>query len=292
MSEVSERVRDRLDNLENIEPLLGSLRILSLSTMQMALNRKALMQTYKDEYYHILSLLQDALPKNEVKQAISDNNVPSGKVLLVVLGSERGICGMYNKNLASLASEWVDAQEGLYQVLTFGEKLRQSLKQVDIEFENQGVINQGAMPRYQKAQMMVNAWIKEYQREELREVNILSFRKPTSGFYKPVITRLIPSPEGVDVKVLNTPAWPPPIIEGDPLLMIKRTIEHLTAINFYELILESIAAENALRFNLLEEARENTRELIESLVIEVQIAKRQAITQEMLELASGAGLTQ
>jgi F-type H+-transporting ATPase subunit gamma len=292
MSEVSERVLDRLDNLENIEPLLGSLRILSLSTMQMALNRKALMQTYKDEYYHILSLLQDALPKNEVKQVISDNNVPSGKVLLVVLGSERGICGMYNKNLASLASEWVDAQEGLYQVLTFGEKLRQSLRQLDLAFENQGAMGKGAMPRYQKAQMMVNAWIKEYQRGELREVNILSFRKPTSGFYKPVITQLIPSPEGVDVKISNTPPWPPPIIEGDPLLMIKRTIEHLTAINFYELILESIAAENALRFNLLEEARENTRELIESLVIEVQIAKRQAITQEMLELASGAGLTQ
>ena len=292
MSEVSERVLDRLDNLENIEPLLGSLRILSLSTMQMALNRKALMQTYKDEYYHILSLLQDALPKNEVKQVISDNIVPSGKVLLVVLGSERGICGMYNKNLASLASEWVDAQEVLYQVLTFGEKLRQSLRQLDLAFENQGAMGKGAIPRYQKAQMMVYSWIKEYQRGELREVNILSFRKPTSGFYKPVITQLIPSPEGVDVKVSNTPAWPPPIIEGDPLLMIKRTIEHLTAINFYELILESIAAENALRFNLLEEARENTRELIESLVIEVQIAKRQAITQEMLELASGAGLTQ
>jgi F-type H+-transporting ATPase subunit gamma len=291
MSEVSERVIDRLDNLENIEPLLGSLRILSLSTMQMALNRKALLQKYKDEYYHILSQLQDALPKNTGKQ-IDVEIKPSGKVLLVVLGSERGICGMYNKNLASLTFEWVNAQERPYQVLTFGEKLRQSLRQLDIEFEYRGAISQGAMPRYQKAQMMVNAWIKEFQSGELGEVNVLSFRKPATGFYKPVTTRLIPSLEGGDVKISNSSTWPPPIIEGDPLLMIKRTIEHLTAINFYELILESIAAENALRFNLLEEAKENTRELIESLVVEVQIAKKQAITQEMLELASGAGLTQ
>lgn len=291
MSEVSERVLDRLDNLENIEPLLGSLRILSLSTMQMALNRKSLLQTYKDEYYHILSLLQNALPKNEAKQNNTDN-IPSGRVFLVVLGSERGICGMYNKNLASLASEWVGAQEGPYQVLTFGEKLRQTLKQIELAFDYQGAMSHGAMPRYQKAQTMVYGWIKEFQSGELREVNVLSFRKPTSGFYKPAITQLIPSLEGVDVEISTMPAWPPPIIEGDPLVMIKRTIEHLTAINFYELILESIAAENALRYNLLEEAKENTRELIESLVIEVQSAKKQAITQEMLELASGAGLTQ
>lgn len=291
MSEVSERVLDRLDNLENIEPLLGSLRILSLSTMQMALNRKTLIQTYKEEYYHILSQLQDALPKNTEKQE-DPENIPAGKVLLVVLGSERGICGMYNKNLASLSSEWVDAQERPYQVLTFGEKLRQTLKQIELPFDYQGAMSHGAMPRYQKAQTMVYGWIKEFQSGELREVNVLSFRKPTEGFYKPVITRLIPSLEGGDVNISNSSTWPPPIIEGDPLLMIKRTIEHLTAIDFYELILESIAAENALRYNLLEEAKENTRELIESLVIEVQSAKKQAITQEMLELASGAGLTQ
>jgi len=291
MSEVSERVLDRLDNLENIEPLLGSLRILSISTMQMAVNRKGLLQGYKAEYYHILSLLKDTLSETDIEKFINPGS-NNGKALLVVLGSERGICGMYNKNLATMALAWQKEQTGNYRILSFGEKSRQALKQVDLNFKHQGTLSQGAMPNYQKAQTMVDTWIKEYQEEKLSTVNFLSFRKPLSGFYRPVISQLIPSVEPIDLDTTYEHTWPPPIIEGDPLIMLKRTIEHLITINFYELILDSITAENALRFNLLEEARENTRELIDSLAIEVQIIKKQAITQQMLELASAAGLTQ
>jgi len=290
MSDISERVLDRLENLENIEPLLGSLRILSLSTMQMALNRKTQLQTYKEEFMRILRLLLQTLQKDTLP-APGGLNQGAGRALLVVLGSERGICGMYNKNLAASAGAWQAAEIAPNQVQCFGGKLCQAMRQQGAVFDCHDVISQGSVPRYQRAQELVAAWLTEFKAGQLSAVDILSFRKPPSGFYKPVITRLIPLIAQLVLSGEDIETWPPPIIEGDPLEMSIRTVEHLTTIHFYELILESISAENAVRYNLLEEAKANTRELIESLVVEVQMAKKQAITQEMLELASGAGLT-
>jgi F0F1-type ATP synthase gamma subunit len=55
-------------------------------------------------------------------------------------------------------------------------------------------------------------------------------------------------------------------------------------------LLESVAAEHAARYQLMEAAIRNAERLIEELTIAVQTARRHAITREMQELAAGAGL--
>ena len=290
MTEVSERAENRLDNLNNIEPLLGSLRILSLSTLQMSLNRKENLYAYKNEYDRILSQLIAALPKKTSSEKLLEKG-GKGKKILVVLGSERGICGTYNKNLAGMAATWQTKQVGSGAIISFGARVQDALKKMGLIFEHQGSISQGSKPHYQKAYSMINIWLKEFNDQVLKSVEVLSFRKPSGTTYKAVITPLIPAHLNMDYHRDLTIEWPPTIIEGDPLIMIKRTIEHLTTIKFYDLILDSISAENAVRYNLLEEAKENTRELIEELTIEIQIIKRQTITQQIQEMAAGAGLT-
>ena len=216
MSDISERVLDRLENLENIEPLLGSLRILSLSTMQMALNRKTQLQTYKEEFMRILRLLLQTLQKDTLP-APGGLNQGAGRALLVVLGSERGICGMYNKNLAASAGAWQAAEIAPNQVQCFGGKLCQAMRQQGAVFDCHDVISQGSVPRYQRAQELVAAWLTEFKAGQLSAVDILSFRKPPSGFYKPVITRLIPLIAQLVLSGEDIETWPPPIIEGDGL---------------------------------------------------------------------------
>mgnify|MGYP001027410812 CR=1 FL=1 len=290
MSEISEQAEGRLDNLENIEPLLGSLRVLSLSTMQMALNRKEHLLAYKNEYYRILFQVISTLSKKE-RTTVLPSKADSSQAVLVILGSERGICGPYNKNLITMAQSWQAQQSKTYQILSFGTRLESLLKQSFLETDFKGSISKGSFPQYQKAHALINGWLADLKAGKLSSVEVLSFRKPPNAFYKPIISKLLPISEGLESLPGFEPEWPPPIVEGDPLPIIRQTLEHLAAIKFYELILESITAENAIRYNLLEEAKENTRALIETLTIEIQIQKRQAITQQILEMASSAGLT-
>jgi F-type H+-transporting ATPase subunit gamma len=290
MSEVSERAGNRLENLKAIEPLISSLRILSLSTMQMAINRQQLLHTYRQEYYHVLGYLMNATSKKYKFEPTQRSTEREKKTILVVLGSDRGLCGTYNKNLASKTLRWAQTQPQNSTIQIFGTRLEQVLHQENINYKHQPALSKGSVPRYDIAYYLINAWLRAYDQGELTAVEVIATRKVSTGVYSPVLIPLIPMVEDFHKHKNFEAQWPPPIIEGDPQIMIQRTIEHLTAINFYNIILEAVTAENAIRYNLLEEAKENTKELIEELALAVQIQKRQAITQQIQELAVGAGL--
>ena len=66
--------------------------------------------------------------------------------------------------------------------------------------------------------------------------------------------------------------------------------DSLTAIRFYQLILDSVAAENLFRYRLLEEAKENTDQLLEELGQAIQAERRKQITQQLQELLTGSDM--
>ncbi|MCJ7694046.1 MAG: F0F1 ATP synthase subunit gamma [Anaerolineaceae bacterium] len=290
MSETSEGTENRLENLQAIKPLITALRTKSLSTLQSALNRKNLLHDYQYDYQKILSTLI-LLRKKQNRYPHRSDTGESGIPYLIILGSERGICGSFDKTLVNSAVGWASKQKTKYCILTYGKRLSPDLNNRDIEFKPQGSLSVGALPKYRIAHNLVKGWLKDFDHSILISLEILSFRKSKGDAYKPKLTSLLPflhdSGNHNDYDI----DWPPPIIDGDPEHIIERSFEHLTAISFYEIILESIAAENYFRYNLLEEAKKNIDELVDLLTTITQIAKRAAITQQIQELSVGAGLT-
>jgi F-type H+-transporting ATPase subunit gamma len=296
MSEGKERAEARLSNLEAIEPLLGSLRVLSLSTMQMALNRQASLTAYAERFSlvaaQVRSLAEEKLEKPEVEERFDYRPVAQTRVLAVI-GSSRGICGQYNKQLARLASERVGQEEGLpTRVLAFGSRVQRALTQEGVLFEARETLGQGSTPAYDMAARLMRKWQAAFQSGTLVKVEVLSFRKRRmSNTYKPAFTTLLPS-SGLDSQEAEQKMlpWPPPIIEGDPERMLEQIERHLLAIRFYQLILDAIAAENLYRYRLLEEAKENTSNLLEELALSIQSERRKEITQQLQELLVGSGM--
>jgi F-type H+-transporting ATPase subunit gamma len=82
----------------------------------------------------------------------------------------------------------------------------------------------------------------------------------------------------------------PTIIETDPLSLYTHVIEQWTATRLYELLLESATAEHSTRYELMGAATQNADRLIDELTLAIQTTRQQAITQEMQELAAGAGM--
>ena len=296
MSEGKERAEARLSNLEAIEPLLGSLRVLSLSTMQMALNRQATLSEYSERFSLVAAqvrfLVGDKLVKPEVEERFDYRPVEQERVLAVI-GSSRGICGQYNKQLAKLASERMGQSDGLpMRVLAFGVRVQRALTQEGISFEGRETLGKGSMPAYDLAAQLMREWTTGLRAGTLAKVQILSFRKrATSTNYSPVFTTLLPASgiEGQERERQELP-FPPPIIEGNPERMLEQIDKHLLAIRFYQLILDAIAAENLYRYRLLEEAKENTSNLLEELALAIQSERRKEITQQLQELLVGSGM--
>jgi ATP synthase F1 gamma subunit len=296
MSDGKERTEARLSNLEAIEPLLGSLRVLSLSTMQMALNRQASLTAYAERFSlvatQVRSLVGDKPVKHEVQERFDYRPVEQSQVLAII-GSSRGLCGQYNKQLARLASQWLGQKEGLpVIVMAFGVRVQRALTQEGITFDEQETLGQGSQPDYERAARLMRGWTAALQAGTLARVEILSFRKRAVGTnYSPVFTTLIPTrAEEHHAEGQKELPWPPPIIEGDPEVMLEQIENHLLAIRFYQLILDAIAAENLYRYRLLEEAKENTSTLLEELRLALQPERRKEITQQLQELLVGSGM--
>ena len=108
MTQSFERAKSRLDNIETIEPLLGALRTISMGAWQKALNDIEKIKQYEENFSHILSIIlpkikspQIRKPKRIVKKPeLADN-------IILIIGTERGLCGKFNEKLAENALAWI-----------------------------------------------------------------------------------------------------------------------------------------------------------------------------------------
>lgn len=301
MSEGKERAQARLENLSAIEPLISSLRVLSLSTMQMAMNRQGSLDEYARRFNEVAQLVRRIANRKTAVPApeqTSDYRPKQYYKILAVIGSTRGIVGQYNKNLANLTKAHLDANPGeSIRVLVFGQRIQPLLRQAGVVFTPLGSLSSGSLPDYDVAAKLIREWNQALQEGNLKKVSILAYRRVGSNTdYQPVLTELLPGKKDSLVekqeqeKEEGKEPWPVPIIEGDPGLIFEKIEGHIIAIQFYRLILDSVAAENLFRFRLLEEAKENTSNLLEEISLEVQANRRKEITQQLQELLAGSGL--
>ena len=304
MGEGKERAKARLENLQAIEPLISSLRVLSLSTMQMAMNRQKSLDGYAERFNEVADQViqmtgwepSSLLAKYETGKEEFTKAEPYQ--VLAVIGSTRGIVGQYNKNLARLAKEFIIKNEDLQvRIIAFGKRIHPILRQDGLVFSERDNLSSGSLPDYDVAATLIREWNEGFENGDLKKVSILSYqRNEESHQYEATISELLPGKmetqsgsveEEEEEKELF---WPPPIVEGEPELIFEQIESHMIAIHFYRMILDSVAAENMFRFRLLEEAKENTTELLEELSLEVQANRRKEITQQLQELLVGSGM--
>jgi F-type H+-transporting ATPase subunit gamma len=214
------------------------------------------------------------------------------------------------------------------QLRTLGRRAQRVLRRRGHETPQAGALSVAALPAFSLAFELARGWLTAYERGELDAIDLIHNGYRGTGAYEPRVARLIPpriptsdassardddstesvdasgrppspagalpqrSGQGRDLAARKQPRgpWPPPIIETDPLSLYATVVEQWAAVQLYEVLLDTAAAEHSTRFQLMESATQNADRLIEELTLVIQTARRQAITQEMAELAAGAGL--
>jgi len=301
-----ERVANRLDNIRTIEPILSALRTISLGGWQATLKRKDGVRRYAERLAATLPALLPHLspPPSPPMEGMKGRGAPNGedegegaRVVALVVGSERGLCGRFNAAVAERAERYLAEQEAdgvPVELLALGTRLCRIFQRRERPLTWSGALSATALPSYRLAFDLTHRWLTRYEKDELDAVDLVYNAYRGTGRYEPTVIRLIPptlpTPGPPDGQRPLTEPWSPPIIETDPLSLYVRVVEQWMATSLYGLLLESSAAEHSTRFQLLEGATQNTERLVAELTLAVQTARQQAITQEMQELAVGAGL--
>jgi F-type H+-transporting ATPase subunit gamma len=289
-----EQARSRLENISTIEPLLGALRTISMGTWQLALRRIDQIKEYEQHYSHILAQILRLIQKPNFRITTNNHKTPRvAKSIFLLIGSERGLCGKFNENLMEKSLDWINHSEiSLYQIWAMGSKLIHILGQKDIEISWHQTLPTSSLISYQQAFLTAQRWIEQYNAYAFDQFFVLFNELVTGNQVQFTTYRLLPF--GFDpLQIVNMEAdekWPPPIIETDPKGIYHQIIQNFIASTYYQIVLKSAAAEHAARFNLMQEAKDNADELLQELRSVINTERKRKITQQMQELAVGAGL--
>ena len=316
MEEV-ERARERLENIRGVKPILSGLRTISLGSWQAALKRRSRVRAYGERLTAVLPAL---VPHLQTEQGVMSRlrehlpilRTPSGRDrapratraatpghTALVVGSERGLCGRFNVAVADETERYLrrESSDGTsIELQVLGSRAQRVLSRRGFDSAQAGTLSVTTLPPISLAFELSRRWLTAYEAHEVDAVYLIYNAYRGTGAYEPSVARLIPpqlpaermAPSGQVAQ--DQRPWPPPIIDTDPFSLYATVVEQWTVVRLYSVLLDSSAAEHATRFQLMESATQNADQLIEDLTLVIQTARRQEITQEMAELATGAGL--
>jgi F-type H+-transporting ATPase subunit gamma len=289
----SERAALRLKNIHAIEPIISALKTLSLGSWQSALVKTDEIKQYEENFDHILSEILPRIKKIKKFGARKHGYDNRSKTIFIIIGTERGLCGNFNKSLSEKAVSWIDSKHfSNFEVWAMGSKMIQLLDRKNNNVEWDHTLKSSFLSSYASAYVLATQWLKAYEDYEFDELFLIYNQQSEEKGFRFSTYRLIPYElnEYQDLKSTSKTLWPSPIIESDPINIYKQIIIQKIASRFFLTLQQSSIAENYYRFTLLQDAEENAEEMIQDLVTIINTSRKQKITQAVQELASAAGL--
>lgn len=214
------------------------------------------------------------------------------RVGAIVFGSDQGMCGQLNDQIASYALEGLadfprDAEHRM--VVAVGERIAARLEDRDQPVEKSfSVPNSisGVTPKVHDLLAEIESWNKE------RGINrvLLFYSEQISGAnYRPRTVRLLPADrhwlEGFREKEWPTRSVPTFTMDWDPLF--SALVREYLFVSLFRALAESLASENASRLASMQGAEKNIREHIDELQNHFHQRRQMAITEELLDIVSG-----
>jgi F-type H+-transporting ATPase subunit gamma len=292
MSGALKEVRNRIKSVQSTQQITKAMKMVSAAKLRRAQDAIVQMRPYA-------KMLQQMLG-NIVGNAEGDVNLtlakerPVSKVLLIVITSDRGLCGGYNSNLIKLAKldikEKYAAQfaKGNVEILPLGKKgyehfSKNKFKVIDnywnifsdLSFESVAATAKYAMDAFVKG--------------EFDRVDIVYSEFKNAG------TQLFIAEQFLPVKKTETKKGETKadfIFEPDKEVLIQELMPKILNNQLYKAVLDAHASEHGARMTAMDKATENANELLKSLKISYNRARQAAITTELTEIVSGAAALQ
>jgi len=284
-------VRIRIASVKSTQQITSAMKMVAASKLRRAQNAILKMRPYAAKLKEILQNLSASLDSGDVN-IYAEVRKPE-KILLVVITSNRGLCGAFNSNVLRAASQRIQNEyasqykSGNVSVLTIGRKATEYFTKRDytvvsshdsifdsLTYDNAAAIATSVMDAfaakvYDKIEIVYNQF-KNAAVQQLAIEQFLPIEAPAEN-----VTAV--SKTNVDY-----------IFQPSKEEIVTELIPKSLKIQFYKSILDSNASEHGARMTAMHQATDNAGELIKALNLSYNKARQAAITNEILEIVSGA----
>ncbi len=288
-------VRLRIRSVKNIAQVTRALQAVSASRVRRAMEAVSATRPYAQKAWQVLTHIAGQ-PGRESLHPLLTARAEVKNVLVVMISGDRGLAGPYNTNVLRFTLQQFNNSPAPVRYIPVGRKGTELLyrrgKNILAQFSGLP-----AQPSFADVSAVGRVAVEEFLAGNADEVYLVYTDFVNMGQQNPSMKKLLPlefqtssglvQEEFGRAPVRTGPA-PAYIYEPGEKEILDEIIPRFTALQVYQAVLESLASEHAARMVAMKNATDNASDLAKALQLDLNKARQQTITNEMLDIAGGA----
>ncbi|MNJ91084.1 ATP synthase gamma chain [compost metagenome] len=284
-------IRARIESTKNTQQITKAMKLVSAAKLRKAQNNIVNMRPYA---LTLRKVIADIAVTNKVSHPLMEQKEQVKKVLLVVISSDRGLCGAFNTNINKFTETYHKENSSKVEKIDF---LFVGRKAHDY-FAKRGITAVDYITRldkdisYELAAKVAKRVLQDYLEGQYDEVRIIHNEFKSAISQNVVCETILPIDFGLSTFKANADAQAnfsvDMIFEPSPEQIIEQLLEKHFDLQVYRCMSESVAGEHGARMSAMENATNNARDMINKLTLTYNKVRQEKITTELTEIVSGA----
>ena len=288
MSGALKEVRNRIKSVQSTQQITKAMKMVSAAKLRRAQDAITQMRPYAQKLQEMLGNIVSN-SDGDISLALAADRVVE-KVMIIVVTSDRGLCGGYNSNLIKLARQLVNEKyaaqqaKGNVTILPIGKK--------GFEHFNKGgfrVVDQYwhifTHLAFENVQAAAKFAMDAFANKEIDAVELVYSEFKNAATQRFVAEQFLPVKKVVKSSGEKKADF---IFEPGKDVLIAELMPKILNTQLFKAVLDANASEHGARMTAMDKASDNANELLKSLKISYNRARQAAITTELTEIVSGA----
>ncbi len=279
--------RTRISSIKTTRQVTSAMKMVSAARLKRAQDKVWHIRPYNQ---HLMAIIRDLVVSVPDLNLKFTEQGKGRKTVIWVIASNRGLCGAFNSNIVKAVQSLLntslrsDYKIGLVEIRVMGKQVQKMLRTRGIECSRQEN-NLVQHPLFPDIASLADELMDDYLKGKIKQA-ILVYNE-----FKNAAVQEVQTHQYLPIEV-------PPIKQGHPVLdyifepdkqsiidmLIPKTLRSL----LYQAVLESVASEHGARMTSMHKATDNATDLIKELQLVYNKARQSAITNEIIEISSGA----
>jgi F-type H+-transporting ATPase subunit gamma len=281
-------VRNKIKSTQNMQQITKAMKMVSAAKLRKAQDAIIQMRPYARKLQEVLSNIVSGA-ESDAGMALATERAAE-KVLMIVITSDRGLCGAYNANVIKLARTTIQEKyaaqnaKGNLHIWGIGKK--------GCEFfqKNKYKVNETYKDlflklKFENVQTVAQDAIKAFEAKEYDVIELVYSEFRNAAMQRFTVERFLPIPK---VEKKEGGKKSDFIFEPAKEELIAELMPKILNTQLYKAVLDGNASEHGARMTAMDKASENANELLKHYKISYNRARQAAITTELTEIVSGA----
>ena len=275
-------IRNRIASVSSTMQITSAMKMVSAAKLKKAQDAITAMRPYSDKLTELIQNLSGAIDGDTPNPYTQLR--PVEKSLLIVITSNRGLCGGFNSNIIKATNSYLaeHANEKV-DLITLGKKGNDILaKSSNINANNNAIFDDLS---FSHASEIAEAFMEAFAQKEYDRVDVVYNRFKNAATQIVTTETLLPISAEVED---NNSATADYIFEPTQEEIVNELLPKSVKMQLFKALRDSFASEHGARMTAMHKATDNATELRGQLKLTYNKARQAAITNEILEIVGGA----